>query len=87
MIYSEMQKDYTYRVTKGNTDGCIKKNDILYIHSGNDNIYVCIPHSVCYFKNMELLNKKVTDFECVPVDEFTIETVGSLRFVIHKEDI
>lgn len=56
-----MKSDVAYKVTKGNTDGSIKVNDIIYVDKEDDSIVV--PRWGKRF-NKEELTDSVTDFEC-----------------------
>ena len=56
-----MKPDTAYKVTKGNTDGSIKVNDIIYVDKEDDSIVV--PRLDKRF-NKEELTESVTDFEC-----------------------
>ena len=56
-----MKPDTAYRVTKGNTDGSINVDDIIYVDKEDDSIVV--PRWGKRF-NKEELTKSVTDFEC-----------------------
>ena len=56
-----MKPDTAYRVTKGNTDGSIKIDDIIYLDKDYGSIV--IPRWDKKF-NKEELTKSVTDFEC-----------------------
>ena len=56
-----MTPDVAYRVTKGNTDGSIKIDDIIYVD--NEDGSIVIPRWNKKF-NKEELTKSVTDFEC-----------------------
>ena len=64
-----MKPDTAYKVTKGNTEGSIKVDDIVYVDKEDDSIVV--PRWGKRF-NKEELTKSVTDFECEidPVWEF-----------------
>lgn len=59
MIY--MKPDVVYKVTKGNTDGSIKVDDIVYIDKEDGSIVV--PRWDKRFTKEEL-TKSVIDFEC-----------------------
>ena len=56
-----MKPDTAYRVTKGNTDGSFKVNDIIYVDKEDGSIVV--PRWDKRF-NKEELADSVTDFEC-----------------------
>ena len=56
-----MKLDTAYKVTKGNTEGSIKVDDIIYVDKEDDSIVV--PRWGKRF-NKEELTKSVTDFEC-----------------------
>ena len=56
-----MTPDVAYRVTKGNTNGSIKIDDIIYVDKEDDSIVV--PRWDKRF-NKEELTDSVTDFEC-----------------------
>ena len=56
-----MKPDTAYKVTKGNTDGSIKVDDIVYVDKGDGSIVV--PRWNKRF-NKEELTDSVTDFEC-----------------------
>lgn len=56
-----MKPDVAYKVTRGNTDGSIKKDDIIYVDKGDGSIVV--PRWDKRF-NKEELTDSVTDFEC-----------------------
>lgn len=56
-----MKPDTAYRVTKGNTEGSIKVDDIVYVDKEDDSIVV--PRWGKRF-NKEELTDSVTDFEC-----------------------
>ena len=56
-----MNLDTAYKVTKGNTDGSIQVDDIVYVDKEDDSIVV--PRWGKRF-NKEELTKSVTDFEC-----------------------
>ena len=56
-----MKPDTAYKVTKGNTDGSINVDDIIYVDKEDGSIVV--PRWDKKF-NKEELTKSVTDFEC-----------------------
>ena len=56
-----MKPDTAYRVTKGNTEGSIKSDDIIYVDKEDGSIVV--PRWDKRF-NKEELTDSVTDFEC-----------------------
>ena len=56
-----MKPDTAYRVTKGNTDGSINVDDIIYVDKEDGSIVV--PRCDKKFNKEELTNS-VTDFEC-----------------------
>ena len=56
-----MKPDTAYRVTKGNTEGSIKVDDIIYVDKEDGSVVV--PRWGKKF-NKEELTKSVTDFEC-----------------------
>ena len=56
-----MKPDTAYRVTKGNTDGSINVDDIVYVHPEAGSVVV--PRWDKRF-NKEELTDSVTDFEC-----------------------
>ena len=56
-----MTPDVAYKVTRGNTDGSIKIDDIIYVDKEDDSIVV--PRWGKRF-NKEELTDSVTDFEC-----------------------
>ena len=56
-----MKPDVAYKVTKGNTDGSIKVDDIVYVDKEVGSIVV--PRWDRKF-NKEELTDSVTDFEC-----------------------
>ena len=56
-----MTPDVAYKVTKGNTDGSIKVDDIIYVDKEDG--YVVVPRWDKKF-NKEELTKSATDFEC-----------------------
>ena len=56
-----MKPDTAYKVTKGNTDGSIKVDDIIYVDKVDGSIVV--PRWNKKFTKEEL-TKSVTDFEC-----------------------
>ena len=56
-----MKLDTAYKVTKGNTDGSINVDDIIYIDKEDGSIVV--PRWNKRF-NKEALTDSVTDFEC-----------------------
>ena len=56
-----MKPDVAYKVTKGNTDGSINVDDIVYVDKEDDSIV--IPRWDKRF-NKEELTDSVTDFEC-----------------------
>ena len=56
-----MKLDTAYKVTKGNTEGSIKVDDIVYVDKEDDSIVV--PRRGKRFTKDEL-TKSVTDFEC-----------------------
>ena len=56
-----MTPDVAYRVTKGNTDGSINVDDIIYVDKEDGSIVV--PRWDKRF-NKEELADSVTDFEC-----------------------
>ena len=56
-----MKPDTAYRVTKGNTEGSIKPDDIIYVDKEDGSIVV--PRWDKRF-NKEELTDSVTDFEC-----------------------
>ena len=56
-----MKPDVAYKVIKGNTDGSIKVDDIIYVDKEDGSIVV--PRWDKRF-NKEELTDSVTDFEC-----------------------
>ena len=56
-----MKPDTAYKVTKGNTDGSIRVDDIIYVDKEDGSIV--IPRWNKRF-NKEELTDSVTDFEC-----------------------
>lgn len=56
-----MKPDTAYKVTKGNTDGSIQIDDIVYVDKEDGSIVV--PRWGKRF-NKEELTESVTDFEC-----------------------
>lgn len=56
-----MKPDTAYRVTKGNTEGSIKSDDIIYVDKEDGSIVV--PRWDKRF-NKEELTDSITDFEC-----------------------
>ena len=56
-----MKPDTAYKVTKGNTDGSIKVDDIVYVDREDGSIVV--PRWDKRFSKEELIDS-VTDFEC-----------------------
>lgn len=56
-----IKPDVAYKVTKGNTDGSINVDDIIYVDKEDDSIVV--PRWGKRF-NKEELTDSVTDFEC-----------------------
>ena len=56
-----MKPDVAYKVTKGNTDGSIKPDDIIYVDKEDGSIVV--PRWDKRFNKEELIDS-VTDFEC-----------------------
>ena len=56
-----MKPDVVYKVTKGNTEGSIKVDDIVYVDKEDGSIVV--PRWDKRF-NKEELTDSVTDFEC-----------------------
>ena len=56
-----MKSDTAYRVTKGNTDGSINVDDIVYVDKEDGSVVV--PRWDKRF-NKEELTDSVTDFEC-----------------------
>ena len=56
-----MKPDTAYRVTKGNTEGSIKSDDIIYVDKEDGSIVV--PRWYKRF-NKDELTDSVTDFEC-----------------------
>ena len=58
---TSMRPDVVYKVTKGNTEGSIKADDIVYIDKEDGSIVV--PRWNKRF-NKEELTKSVIDFEC-----------------------
>ena len=56
-----IKPDTAYKVTKGNTDGSINVDDIVYVDKEDDSIVV--PRWGKRF-NKEELTDSVTDFEC-----------------------
>ena len=56
-----MKIDTAYKVTKGNTDGSIQVDDIVYVDKEDDSIVV--PRWGKRFTKDELTDS-VTDFEC-----------------------
>ena len=56
-----MKLDTAYKVTKGNTDGSINVDDIIYVDKEDGSIVV--PRWGKRF-NKEELTKSATDFEC-----------------------
>ena len=56
-----MNLDTAYKVTKGNTEGSIKVDDIIYVDKEDGSIV--IPRWDKRF-NKEELTESVTDFEC-----------------------
>ena len=57
-----MKPDVVYKVTKGNTDGSIKVDDIVYID--NEDGSIVVPRWGKRFNKEELTKKSVIDFEC-----------------------
>ena len=58
---THIKPDTAYKVTKGNTDGSIKVDDIVYVDREDDSIVV--PRWNKRFTKDELTDS-VTDFEC-----------------------
>ena len=56
-----MKPDVAYKVIKGNTDGSIKVDDIIYVDKEDGSIV--IPRWNKRFNKEELIDS-VTDFEC-----------------------
>lgn len=56
-----MKPDTAYKVTKGNTDGSIKVNDIIYVDKEVGSIVIPRWNKRL---NKEELTDSVTDFEC-----------------------
>lgn len=56
-----MKPDVVYRVTKGNTDGSINVEDIIYVDK--EDCSLVVPRWDKRF-NKEELTDSVTDFEC-----------------------
>ena len=56
-----MKPDTVYKVTKSNTDGSIKSDDIIYVDKDDGSIVV--PRRGKRFSKEELIDS-VTDFEC-----------------------
>ena len=56
-----MKPDVAYKVIKGNTDGSIKVDDIIYVDKEDGSVVV--PRWNKRFNKEELINS-VTDFEC-----------------------
>jgi len=56
-----MKPDVVYKVTKGNTEGSIKADDIVYIDKEDG--FIVVPRWDKRF-NKEELTESVTDFEC-----------------------
>ena len=56
-----MNPDVAYKVTKGNTEGSINVDDIIYVDKKDGSLVV--PRWDKRF-NKEELTKSVTDFEC-----------------------
>lgn len=57
-----MKPDVVYKVTKGNTDGSIKVDDIVYLD--NEDGSIVVPRWDKRFTKEELTKKSVIDFEC-----------------------
>lgn len=57
-----MKPDVVYKVTKGNTEGSIKSDDIIYVDKEDGSIVV--PRWGKRFNKEELTKKSVIDFEC-----------------------
>ena len=57
-----MKPDVVYKVTKGNTEGSINVDDIIYVDKEDGSIVV--PRWDKRFNKEELTNKSVIDFEC-----------------------
>lgn len=64
-----MKPDTAYKVTKGNTEGSIKVDDIVYVDKEDGSIVV--PRWDKRF-NKEELTDSVTDFECEVDSEWEI---------------
>ena len=76
-----MKPDVAYKVTKGNTEGSIKKDDIIYVDKEDG--YVVIPRWDKRFSKEELTDS-VTDFEC-EIDS-TWEIIRTLNNVLVKRE-
>ena len=57
-----IKPDVAYKVTKGNTEGSIKVDDIVYLDKEDGSVVV--PRWDKRFNKEELTNKSVIDFEC-----------------------
>ena len=76
-----MNPDVAYKVTKGNTEGSINVDDIIYVDKGDGSIVV--PRWNKRF-NKEELTDSVTDFEC-EIDT-TWEIIRTLNSVLVKRE-
>ena len=76
-----MKPDVVYKVTKGNTDGSIKVDDIVYIDKEDGSIVV--PRWDKRFNKEELIDS-VTDFEC-EIDT-TWEIIRTQNIVLVKRE-
>ena len=76
-----MKPDTAYKVTKGNTDGSIMVDDIIYVDKGDGSIVV--PRWNKRF-NKEELTDSVTDFEC-EIDP-AWEVIRTLNNVLVKRE-
>lgn len=76
-----MKPDVAYKVTRGNTDGSIQVDDIVYLD--NDDGSIVVPRWDKRF-NKEELTDSVTDFEC-EVDS-TWEIIRTQNNVLVKRE-
>ncbi len=76
-----MKPDVAYKVTKGNTDGSIRADDIIYVDKDEGSIVV--PRWDKRF-NKEELTESVTDFECEVDSAF--EIIRTQNIVLVKRE-
>ena len=70
-----------YKVTKGNTDGCVKKGDIIW--QSEDGI-LNLASDVTGFLTPDELTDDVMDFEAEEALEFEIIKIPGHEFIIRR---